>query len=203
MASNEADVPADFFDIDSLLSRSTKVACTFSSNTPREVYELLGTNAPHYTDEKGYKVLTPFWFTRVLEPFSSIWLYTSGRFFTIIYEQLLCIAYNPNVRSVLLANAAHADLEALQPYYYEMGMHFCHSVSIGESVSLALAECLLKAFVQRIGGIVLRMYRDNETPKKIDNLEKKLYEESVKCRNNLHEYIRAQQTSRNRKRRLE
>ncbi|PIO60653.1 partner of SLD five, PSF3 [Teladorsagia circumcincta] len=185
MGSNE-DVAADFYDIDSLLSRTTKVACTYSSSTPREVYELLGTNAPHYTDEKGYKVLTPFWFTRALKPFCS---------FT------LPMAYNTNVQSILLANAAHADLEALQPYYYEMGMHFCHSVS--EGVSLALAECLLKAFVQRIGGIVLRMYRENEAPKKIDNLEKKLYEESVKCRDRLHDYLRAHQTNRTRKRRLE
>ncbi|KAK5969176.1 hypothetical protein GCK32_009524 [Trichostrongylus colubriformis] len=72
MASNESEVAADFYDIDSLLSRSTKVACTYSSNTPREVYELLGTYAPHYTDEKGYKVLTPFWFVRALEPFCSV-----------------------------------------------------------------------------------------------------------------------------------
>uniref|UniRef100_A0A7I4XYQ0 DNA replication complex GINS protein PSF3 n=1 Tax=Haemonchus contortus TaxID=6289 RepID=A0A7I4XYQ0_HAECO len=186
MAANESEVPADFYDIDSLLSRSTKVTCTYASNTPREIYELLGTNAPHFTDEKGYRVLTPFWFVRALEPFCSV---------------TLPLAYNSNVRNVLLANAAHADLEALQPYYYEMGMHICHSVDEGASV--ALAECLLEAFVQRIGSIVLRMHRENEIPKKIDNLEKKLYEESVKCRDRLHEYLRAQQTNRNRKRRLE
>ncbi|KAK6013072.1 hypothetical protein OSTOST_21677, partial [Ostertagia ostertagi] len=147
------------------------------------VYELLGTNAPHYTDEKGYKVLTPFWFARALEPFCS---------FT------LPMAYNTNVRNILLANAAHADLEALQPYYYEMGMHFCHSVSEGASLALG------RAFDSNThGGIVLRMYRGNEAPKKIDNLEKKLYEESVKCRNRLHDYLRAHQTNRTRKRRLE
>ncbi|KAK5973564.1 Partner of SLD five PSF3 [Trichostrongylus colubriformis] len=111
------------------------------------------------------------------------------------------MAYNSNVRNVMLANAAHADLEALQPYYYEMGMHCCQAVD--ESVSVALAECLLKAFIQRIGGIVLRMYRENETPKKIDNLEKKLYEESMKCRDRLHEYLRAHQPNKSRKRRLE
>ncbi|KAK6030054.1 partner of SLD five, PSF3 [Ostertagia ostertagi] len=188
MASNESDVAADFYDIDSLLSRSTKVACTYSSNTPREVYELLGTNAPHYTDEKGYKVLTPFWFARALEPFCSM---SSPSQWPIIQ---MCGIFCWLMLLMLIS-------KPFQPYYYEMGMHFCHSVS--EGVSLALAECLLKAFVQRIGGIVLRMYRGNEAPKKIDNLEKKLYEESVKCRNRLHDYLRAHQTNRTRKRRLE
>lgn len=60
------------------------------------------------------------------------------------------MAYNTNVRNVLLANAAHADLEALQPYYYEMGIQLCHSLD--EDIALALAECLLKTIVQRIGG---------------------------------------------------
>ncbi|EYB88423.1 hypothetical protein Y032_0247g53 [Ancylostoma ceylanicum] len=71
MAANEVEVPSDFYDIDSLLSRSTRVTCTYSSGTPRDVYDMLGTTAPHFTDEKGYKVLTPFWFVRALEPFCS------------------------------------------------------------------------------------------------------------------------------------
>ncbi|KIH62645.1 hypothetical protein ANCDUO_07073 [Ancylostoma duodenale] len=111
------------------------------------------------------------------------------------------MAYNPNVRSVLLANAAHADLEALQPYYYEMGMHLCNSLS--ETVSVALAECLLKTMVQRIGGIVLRAIHGNETPRRIDNLEKKLYEESAKNRDRLQDYFRTQRSTKGRKRRYE
>lgn len=110
------------------------------------------------------------------------------------------MAYNTNVRNVLLANAAHADLEALQPYYYEMGIQLCHSLD--EDIALALAECLLKTIVQRIGGIVLRTSRDKDTPRRIDNLEKKLYEESIKCRDRLLEYFRTQQANKSRKRRL-
>ncbi|EPB76437.1 partner of SLD five, PSF3 [Ancylostoma ceylanicum] len=207
MAANEVEVPSDFYDIDSLLSRSTRVTCTYSSGTPRDVYDMLGTTAPHFTDEKGYKVLTPFWFVRALEPFCSL---------------VLPMAYNSNVRNVLLANAAHADLEALQPYYYEMGMHLCNSLN--ETVSIALAECLLKTIVQRIGGkptcrlklgfampnnfagfigIVLRTIHGNEAPRRIDNLEKKLYEESAKNRDRLQDYFRKQRSTKGRKRRYE
>ncbi|KJH42558.1 partner of SLD five, PSF3 [Dictyocaulus viviparus] len=185
MASCESDVAPDFFDIDSLLARSTKVTCTFNSGTPREVYELLGTNPPHYTGEKGYQVLTPFWFVRALEPFCSL---------------TIPMAYNSNVRNVLLANAAHTNLDALQPYYYEMGMHLSHSVS--ESVGNEIAECLLEAITQRIGDIMLRTMIGSEITNKIDNLEKKLYEESEKCRSRLHAYFSSQQITKNRKRRL-
>ncbi|EYB88424.1 hypothetical protein Y032_0247g54 [Ancylostoma ceylanicum] len=111
------------------------------------------------------------------------------------------MAYNSNVRNVLLANAAHADLEALQPYYYEMGMHLCNSLN--ETVSIALAECLLKTIVQRIGGIVLRTIHGNEAPRRIDNLEKKLYEESAKNRDRLQDYFRKQRSTKGRKRRYE
>lgn len=185
MTNNESDVAADFFDIDSLLARSTKVMCTYNSGTPREVFELVGTNAPHHTDDRGYKVLTPFWFVRALEPFCSL---------------ILPMAYNSTVRNVLLANAAHTNLDFLQPYYYEMGMHLCHLVS-GNTGS-EIADCLLKTIVQRIGDIVQRPVSSGETTNKIDNMEKKLYEESVKCRNRLHEYFSAQQVTRGRKRRL-
>ncbi|KAK6727080.1 hypothetical protein RB195_005027 [Necator americanus] len=185
MGANEVEVASDFYDIDSLLSRSARVACSYSSGTPRDVYEMLGTNAPHFTDEKGYKVLTPFWFVRAVERFCSL---------------ALPMAYNSNVRNVLLANAAHADLDALQPYYYEMGMHLCNS--LGGTVSVALAECLLKTIIQRIGGIVVRASHGNEALKKMDNLEKKLFEESAKNRDQLHDYFRAQR-AKGRKRRYE
>ncbi|CAJ0593395.1 unnamed protein product [Cylicocyclus nassatus] len=168
MASNEAEVVADFYDIDSLLSRSARVACIYADGTPRDIYDMLGTTAPHFTDEKGYKVFTPFWFVRPLEQkgFCSL---------------TLPMAYNPNVRNVLLAHGEHADLED----------------------AVALAECLLKTMVQRIGGIVLRAIHGNEAPKKMDNLEKKLYEESVRNRDRLLDYFRTQRPSSSRKRRYD
>ncbi|KHJ79174.1 hypothetical protein OESDEN_21185 [Oesophagostomum dentatum] len=69
---NESEVVPDFYDIDSILSRTTRVACTYRDGTPRDIYDMLGTTAPHFTDEKGYKVLTPFWFVRALGPFCTV-----------------------------------------------------------------------------------------------------------------------------------
>ncbi|KHJ76458.1 hypothetical protein OESDEN_23922 [Oesophagostomum dentatum] len=69
---NESEVVPDFYDIDSILSRTTRVACTYRDGTPRDIYDMLGTTAPHFTDEKGYKVLTPFWFVRALAPFCTV-----------------------------------------------------------------------------------------------------------------------------------
>ncbi|KHJ85687.1 hypothetical protein OESDEN_14581 [Oesophagostomum dentatum] len=82
-----------------------------------------------------------------------------------------------------------------------MGMHLCSSLD--ETVAAALADCLLKTVVQRIGGIVLRAIHGNEVPRKIDNMEKKLYEESVRNRDRLHDYFRAQRSTKGRKRRYE
>ncbi|KAJ1358417.1 hypothetical protein KIN20_016836 [Parelaphostrongylus tenuis] len=109
------------------------------------------------------------------------------------------MAYNSNVRNVLLANAAHANLDALQPYYYKMGMNLCQL--LGGNVAGEIADCLVETIVQRIGDIVLRTMSDSGITTKIDNMEKRLYEESMKCQSRLHEYFSAQQTK-GRKRRI-
>uniref|UniRef100_A0A0K0DFL3 DNA replication complex GINS protein PSF3 n=1 Tax=Angiostrongylus cantonensis TaxID=6313 RepID=A0A0K0DFL3_ANGCA len=155
MASNESDVAADFFDIDSLLARSTKVMCTYNSSTPR-----------------------------------------------VLFQMALPMAYNSNVRNVLLANAAHANLDSLQPYYYEMGMSLCHLVS--GNIGSEIADCLLETIVQRIGSKTNSIVTvcGTEITSKSDNMEKRLYEEGMKCRSRLHEYFSAQQVTKGRKRRL-
>ncbi|VDM57055.1 unnamed protein product [Angiostrongylus costaricensis] len=171
MTSNESDVAADFFDIDSLLARSTKVMCTYNSDTPRG--------------------------RQFLDDFKSVCTTIQ-----VLFQMALPMAYNSNVRNVLLANAAHANLDSLQPYYYEMGMSLCHLVS--RNIGGEIADCLLKTIVQRIGSKTnsVATICGTEITSKSDNMEKRLYEEGMKCRSRLHEYFSAQQVNKGRKRRL-
>ncbi|WKX92828.1 hypothetical protein Q1695_010677 [Nippostrongylus brasiliensis] len=183
MASNEIDVASDFYDIDAILSQLTKVECIFAAETPTEVYELLGTCAPQQVDEKGYRVLTPFWLAKALEQLCTLGLPT---------------AYNSNARNVLLANAEHADLESLQPYFYETGMQL--TTTLSENAAVIVADILLKTMIQRVGGIVLSTFRGSGPPKKIDNLEKTLYDEGMRSRRRMEDYLRAQQFNKRKRR---
>uniref|UniRef100_A0A1I7XF26 DNA replication complex GINS protein PSF3 n=1 Tax=Heterorhabditis bacteriophora TaxID=37862 RepID=A0A1I7XF26_HETBA len=135
MGSNEIDVSADYYDLDAIAALDTHITCTFNKTTPSSLFPLLGVHAPESIDDKGAKVEVPLWLIETVEHYCTI---------------AVPKAYNPSVQNVLLANAASANLERLQQYFYDVGRFLCGLLD--DSEKIALSECLLETLVQRVGG---------------------------------------------------